>query len=193
MTEKERMLAGLRYNSRDPELLGRYHEVRELLGAFRQTSSKNDERKSEILKSLFGGVGKDVWIEAPFFCDYGEQIHIGNHVFINYNCVFLDSNTITIGDHVLIGPGVQIYTASHPLNADERINIKENSYFTTSKPVEIGRKCWIGGGSLIMPGISIGARTTIGAGSVVTKSMPADVFAAGNPCKVIRDLLNKKK
>lgn len=188
MTEKERMLAGLPYNSRDPELLARYHKVRELLGAFRQASSENYERKSQILNSLFGSAGEDVWIEAPFYCDYGEQIHIGNHVFINYNCVFLDSNTITINDHVLIGPGVQIYTASHPLKADERINTKEKSYFTTSKPVEIGEKCWIGGGTLIMPGIAIGSKTTIGAGSVVTKSIPENVFAAGNPCKIIRKL-----
>lgn len=182
------MLAGLPYNSRDSELLRRYHKVRELLNAFNQSSSDNYERKSEIFKSLFGSVGEDVWIEAPFYCDYGEQIYIGNHVFINYSCVFLDSNTITINDHVLIGPGVQIYTASHPLKADERININEKSYLTTSKPVEIGEQCWIGGGTFIMPGITIGSKTTIGAGSVVTKPIPANVFAAGNPCKIVRKL-----
>ncbi|MFZ4628687.1 MAG: sugar O-acetyltransferase, partial [Blastocatellia bacterium] len=136
-------------------------------------------------------LGRDVWIELPFFCDYGENIHLGDGVFINYNCVLLDDNRIEVGDHVLIGPAVQIYTATHPLLAADRISGGEAGqapYVTRTAPVRIGAQAWIGGGAILLPGVEIGARTTIGAGSVVTRSIPADVFAGGNPCRVIREL-----
>jgi maltose O-acetyltransferase len=193
-TEKERMLAGEAYNSRDPELLARYRKARELLKAFAETPSTEAVRKQHILAELFGRLGRDVWIEAPFFCDYGENIFIGSNVFVNYNCVFLDCNRIFIGDNVLIGPAVQIYTATHPLAAAERIQRDQagetNSvgYLTRALPVHIGNNVWVGGAAILMPGIEIGENTTIGAGSVVTKSVPADCFAAGNPCRVIREL-----
>jgi maltose O-acetyltransferase len=190
MTEKEKMLAGELYSSRDPELLGRYHEVRKLLLEYNHLPSKNLDKKEHILASILGDLGENVWIESPFFCDYGEQIRIGSNVFINYNCIFLDSNSITIGDNTLIGPAVQVYTATHPLKAEERINTDPSciTYLTSSKPVKIGRNCWIGGGAILMPGVSIGDHTTIGAGSVVTKSLPENCFAAGNPCNIKKEL-----
>lgn len=150
--------------------------------------------KRKILGELLGRIGDDVWIEAPFFCDYGVHIAIGRGTFVNYNCVFLDSNRISIGADTLIGPSVQVYTATHPLPAHERIQTEsvdgdEYTYhLTRAQPVTIGNKVWIGGGAVIMPGVTIGDNTTIGAGSVVTKSVPPDCFAAGNPCTIIRRL-----
>lgn len=180
------MLIGENYNSRDPELLDRYYLVRSLLYDFNYTRPSEMEQKEKILTDLFGSLGENVWIEAPFFCDYGEQIHISNNVFINYNCVFLDSNTIHVGEDTLIGPSVQIFTVTHPLNSSDRIT--DSGYLTSSKPVSIEEKCWIGGGVMLMPGVTIGKNSTIGAGSVVTKSIPENCFAAGNPCRVINNL-----
>lgn len=190
-TEKERMLAGEIYNSRDPELLTIHHHAQKLLKSFSNTPSTDTETKQKILASLLGSLGRNVWIESPFFCDYGENIFIGNNVFINYNCVLLDCNRITIGNNVLIGPAVQIYTATHPINAQERIRPSKDdpgltTYVTRAEPVTIGDNTWLGGGAVLMPGVEIGENTTIGAGSVVTKSIPANVFAAGNPCRVIK-------
>lgn len=191
-SEKEKMLAGEPYNSRDPELIARYHLARRLLRQFTEADSTDPAARRAALEGLLGRVGRNVWIEPPFFCDYGENILIGDDVFINYNCVLLDDNLIEIGSGVLIGPAAQIYTASHPLVASERIltgaDGRPEGYLTTTKPVRIGDRAWIGGGALIMPGVEIGAGTTIGAGSVVTKSVPANCFAAGNPCRVIRQL-----
>lgn len=192
-SEKERMLAGEPYRSRDPELLALYHRAQNLLGEFRSAESTELQKKRSVLSALLGRIDDDVWIEAPFFCDYGENIHIGRGVFVNYNCVFLDSNKITIGSDTLIGPGVQIYTAGHPLDAGERVRYESETtpsyYVTRAMPVNIGDRAWIGGGAIVMPGVSIGDNTTIGAGSIVTKSVPANCFAAGNPCAVIRRLV----
>lgn len=191
-SEKEKMLAGEPYNSRDPELIARYHFARQLLRQFAEADSTDPAGRRGALEALLGRVGRNVWIEPPFFCDYGENILIGDDVFINYNCVLLDDNLIEIGSGVLIGPAAQIYTASHPLAADERIltaaDGRPEGYLTTTSPVRIGDRAWIGGGAIILPGVEIGAGTTIGAGSVVTKSVPANCFAAGNPCRVIREL-----
>lgn len=187
MTEKQKMLAGQAYRSRDPELLAIYHRAKQLQAEFAATTSVEGDRREQLLRSLFGTLGAGVWIEPPFFCDYGEQIHIGANCFINYNCVFLDSNRIDIGNNVLIGPAVQIYTASHPLSAKERL-VNDGGYLTLSKPVRVEDNCWLGGGVLLMPGVTIGANSTIGAGSVVTRDIPANRFAAGNPCRVIREI-----
>jgi maltose O-acetyltransferase len=193
-TEKEKMLAGQPYQSRDPELLALYHHARRLLARFGNAASDDAKEKEDILRRLLGRLGTGVWIEAPFFCDYGVNIRIGDNCFINYNCVFLDSNLITIGDNVLIGPAVQLYTATHPLNPEDRIladaggNPLRASYYTRALPISIGDNAWIGGGALIMPGVTIGPGTAIGAGSVVTKDIPAGCFAAGNPCRVVRTL-----
>jgi len=190
MTEKQKMLNGANYNSRDPELLEKYHNARRLLKSFNNLNSDLLDERDNTLTELLKHKGKSVWIETPFFCDYGEFISIGENTFVNTNCMFIDNNNITIGKNGLIGPYVQIYTAEHPLKASDRI-IKENdktSYLTSSKPVTIGDNVWIGGNSVIFPGVTIGNNVTIGAGSVVTKNIPDDVLAFGNPCKVQRKL-----
>ena len=192
MTEKEKMLAGLLYNSRDPELLEMYFTAKELQQAYNQLAPRAVDQRMKLLKQLLRKVEAGVWIEAPFFCDYGKLISIGANTFVNTNCIFLDNNNIKIGENCLIGPYVQIYTAGHPLNAKERIIAKPKpggaTYKTRTRPVNIGDNVWIGGNSSIMPGISIGDNTTIGAGSVVTKNIPANVLAFGNPCKIIEEI-----
>lgn len=184
------MLNGENYNSRDPDLLEQYHKARLLLKKYNHLDSRELQERESILHSLFKACGKGVWIETPFFCDYGEHIYIGANTFINANCIFIDNNKITIGENVLIGPHVQIYTAGHPLKASERIVKTENGthYLTSTKPVTIGDNVWIGGNSVIFPGVSIGNNVTIGAGSVVTKSVPDNVLAFGNPCKIQKEL-----
>jgi maltose O-acetyltransferase len=191
MTEKEKMLGGFPYNSRDPELLSMYHKAMNLLQNYNRLDSTDTHGAATLLTELLGYKGNGVWINAPFFCDYGENISIGDNTFINYNCIFLDDNKITIGSNVLMAPFVQIYTASHPLKASERMvkNPGEKApYVTTTLPVTIGNNVWIGGGAIIMPGVVIGDDVTIGAGSVVTKNIPSGVLAFGNPCKVVRQL-----
>ena len=192
MSEKEKMLAGLHYNSRDPELLERYYLVRKLLAKLTNSSPIDSEQRNELFTSLLGKIGDNVWIETPFFCDYGEHIYIDEGTFINVNAIFLDNNIINIGKNGLIGPGVQLLTASHPLSARERlITSNENlktSYKTFSKPIHIGDNVWIGGNTVVLPGITIGNNVTIGAGSVVTKNIPDNMLAFGNPCKIIRQI-----
>jgi maltose O-acetyltransferase len=194
MTEKQKMLAGEPYRSRDPELLAMYHRARGLLAKFAGIPSFDTEERREVLLDLFGSLGQGTWIEAPFYCDYGVNINLGSDCFINANCVFLDCNTITIGNNVLIGPAVQLYTATHPFAASERLQFddpddpKRSRYVTQALPITIGDDTWIGGGAILMPGIAIGARSTIGAGSVVLESIPEDSLAAGNPCHVLRRL-----
>jgi maltose O-acetyltransferase len=144
--------------------------------------SDGDQRRA-ILRRLFGAGGDTVWMQPPFYCDYGENIHLGERVFFNFNCVVLDVCPVTIGDFTLFGPAVQIYTPLHPLNAAAR---RGKEY---GKPVVIGADVWVGGGAIILPGVSVGPRAVIGAGSVVTRDVPGDVFAAGNPCRVIRENL----
>ncbi|MFZ4376165.1 MAG: sugar O-acetyltransferase [Saprospiraceae bacterium] len=192
MSEKENMLAGLHYNSRDPELIERYYLVRKLLVKLNNSSPIDPEQRNELFTSLLGKMGDNVWIETPFFCDYGEHIYIDEGTFINVNAIFLDNNIINIGKNGLIGPGVQLLTASHPLSARERlITSNENlktSYKTFSKPIHIGDNVWIGGNTVVLPGITIGNNVTIGAGSVVTKNIPDNMLAFGNPCKIIRQI-----
>ncbi|NKI32978.1 sugar O-acetyltransferase [Croceivirga thetidis] len=186
MTEKEKMLGGLAYDSRDPELLEMYHRARSLLLDYNTLNSRMLEERIAILAKLLGTCGLGVWIETPFFCDYGTNISIGANTFVNTNCMFLDNNTIEIGENGLIAPYVQIYTATHPIKASERIHINDGKsrYVTSTKPVRIGDNVWIGGNSIIFPGVTIGDNVTIGAGSVVTKDIPSNVFAFGNPCSV---------
>lgn len=190
MTEFEKMLAGENYNSRDPYLLEIYHQSKALIKEFNLLDSREINRKEKLIKQIFGAMGTHVWIEAPFYCDYGINIEIGDHSFIHTNAVFLDSNKITIGKNALIGPGVHFYTAGHPLKAIDRIIEKEDnvSYLTNSQPIVIGDNVWIGGNSSIMPGVHIGNGVTIGAGSVVTKALPDGVLAFGNPCKIAKSL-----
>jgi maltose O-acetyltransferase len=186
----QKMLDGEAYDSRDPELLELYHRARGLISAYTTCDSRNLEQRNDLMNQLLGKLGNGVWIEAPFFCDYGVNIEIGENTFINTNCMFLDDNKIRIGKNGLIAPYVQIYTATHPLKASERIYQDGDStrYHTLTKSVTIGDNVWIGGNTVIFPGVSIGNNVTIGAGSVVTKDIPDDVLAFGNPCQVVRNL-----
>lgn len=159
---------------------------------YNNTDSENLESKDKILTELLGGRGSNLWITSPFFVDYGNNIYFGNNCEVNMNCTFLDDNKIIIGDNALIAPNVQIYTAFHPTNAKDRFGeMKKDGSFefckTQTAPVHIGNNVWIGGGAIIMPGVTIGDNVVIGAGSVVTKDIPSNKIAYGNPCRVIRD------
>ena len=190
MTEKEKMLSGNPYNTRDPELIAMYHNARKLLQSYNNLDSTSLEKREEILDELLQNKEQGVWIEAPFYCDYGSNITIGENTFVNTNCIFIDNNKITIGKNGLIAPNVQIYTAMHPIKPSERIikTGRQTRYITTTKPVTIGDNVWIGGNAVILPGITIGDNVTIGAGSVVTRSIPNNVLANGNPCEIQKEL-----
>jgi maltose O-acetyltransferase len=181
-TEKEKMLAGELYEPLDPQLDADRRRARELCKRLNESGEDQKDERSGILSQLFGRA-TDAWIQPPFYCDYGTNITLGRKVFFNFNCVVLDVAPVTIGDHVLFGPAVQIYTAMHPQDAAER-----RAGLESGKPIAIGSDVWVGGGAIICPGVNIGARSIIGAGSVVTRDLPEDVFAAGNPCRVIRRL-----
>jgi maltose O-acetyltransferase len=146
------------------------------------TRERDQEIRRRILRELFGRGGDSVWMQPPFFCDYGANILLGERVFFNFNCVVLDVCRVTIGDFTMFGPAVQIYTATHPLDAALR---RQQEF---GKPITIGSDVWVGGGAIICPGVTIGSNTVIGAGSVVTRDVPEGVFAAGNPCRVIRSV-----
>ena len=191
MTEREKMLAGELYDCSDPELLARWHKAKDLVRDYNRLDSEQLTEKDRLLTELLGGRGKNLWITAPFYVDYGNNIFFGNNCEVNMNCTFLDDNTITIGDNALIAPNVQIYTAFHPTNAADRFGTpKEDGSFafckTQTAPVTIGRNVWIGGGAVILPGVRIGDNVVIGAGSVVTHNIPDNSVAVGNPCRVIR-------
>lgn len=179
-TEKQKMLTGELYDAMDTELVADRQRTRALLKQLNATLDVDGPDRAALLKALFGA-DTDVAIQPPFYCDYGDNIKLGRGVFVNFNCVILDVARVTIGDRVLMGPNVQIYAATHPLQASVRRQGLE-----AGKPVNIGDDVWIGGGAIICPGVTIGARSVIGAGSVVTRDIPADVFAAGNPSRVIR-------
>lgn len=192
MTEREKMMAGELYDCGDEELLTQWHKARNLTREYNQCVSEDLQKKDRILRELLGGYGTNLWITAPFYVDYGNNIYFGSNCEVNLNCTFLDTNKITIGDNALIAPGVQIYTAFHPTNARERFGTAkgDDSFVfckTQSAPVTIGDNVWIGGGAIIMPGVTIGDNVVIGAGSIVTKDIPSDKIAYGAPCKVIRD------
>lgn len=181
-TDREKMLAGELYNPLDPELARGRDRARDLCQDLNATREAQQEERRRILRELFGSGGDDVWMQPPFFCDYGSNIFLGRKCFFNFNCVVLDVCRVTIGDYVFFGPAVQVYTATHPLDAV----LRRTQEF--GKPIEIGSDVWVGGGAIICPGVTIGSRCVIGAGSVVTRDIPAGVFAAGNPCRVIREL-----
>ncbi len=183
MTEREKMLAGELYDARDPELQTLRRRARLLIHELNASRDDAEAQRRRLLAELLPQAGEGLWIEPPFYCDYGAHIRLGQGVFFNFDCVVLDVAPVTIGDHVLFGPAVQLYTATHPLDAAAR-----RSGLEAGRPIAIGDDCWIGGGAVINPGVSIGARSVIGAGSVVTRDLPADVFAAGNPCRVIRPI-----
>ena len=178
------------FNTRDDDKIEGLMRARRVLARYNATGPDDAEARRDILVELFGDLAPGVWIEPPFYCDFGDNIRFGPGCFVNLNCVILDGASVEIGSGTLLGPGVQIYATSHPMDPDERIYEVDGvpSYRTFAKPVVIGEKVWIGGGAMIMPGERIGDGTTIGAGSVVTKDVPSRVFAAGNPARVIRRL-----
>jgi len=185
MTEKSKMLSGELYNPNDPVLVAERHRARLLFQTINQLNDDSKKERKKLLYELLEHAGKGLWVEPPFYCDYGYNIHTGKNVFFNFNCVVLDVMKVEIGDHVLIGPDVQIYTATHPLDAKTR-----NSWLEYAKPVRIGNDVWIGGGAIIYPGVNIGNGAVIAAGAVVTKSVPDDVVVGGNPAKILKEIDN---
>lgn len=182
-TEKQKMLAGDYFDPLDPELCADRSRARRLTRALNASGDEDVEVRARLLAELLPRAGGRVWIEPPFHCDYGSNIETGERVFFNFDCVVLDVGPVRIGARVMFGPGVHIYTVTHPLDATARATGLE-----LGKAVEIGDDVWVGGGSIICPGVRIGGRSVIGAGSVVTREVPEGVFAAGNPCRVIRVL-----
>lgn len=182
-SEKEKMLSGAYYNCLDPELVAERLKARSLCQALYALAPDAPAAERAQLHAALFGAPTNVVVTPPFHCDYGSNISFGRNVYFNFNCVILDVAQVTIGDNVLFGPAVQVYTASHPMSVEER---RQGHEF--GKPINIGDDAWIGGGAIICPGVTIGAGTVVGAGSVVTRDLPAGVFAAGNPCKVIRTL-----
>src|SRR6476660_3798394 len=181
-SERDKMLAGELYDPLDPELVRARERARDLCQDLNAARERDEEVRRRILTELFARGGESAWLQPPFYCDYGSNILLGERVYFNFNCVVLDVCQVKIGDFTLFGPAVQIYTATHPMNANER---RKGEF---GKPVTIGSDVWVGGGAIICPGVTIGSRTVIGAGSVVTRGIPASVFALGNPCRVVREI-----
>ena len=176
------MLAGELYDPLDPELVAARGRARDLCQALNGTRESQQAERRRVLRELFGEGGDSAWMQPPFYCDYGVNIRLGTRVFFNFNCIVLDVCEVRIGDFTLFGPGVQILTPLHPFDAA----LRRKQEF--GKPVDIGADVWVGGGALILAGVRVGSRAVIGAGSVVTHDIPEGVFAAGNPCRVIRDV-----
>tara|TARA_R110002049_G_scaffold62170_4_gene166437 strand:- start:1857 stop:2432 length:576 start_codon:yes stop_codon:yes gene_type:complete len=187
-SEKEKMLDGELYLASDETLSKDRFYTRQLLNDLNQNLPGDSTHKVNIAKKLFKHVGKDFGLEPPFYCDYGYNISVGDQVFFNFNCVLLDINSITIGNRSMFGPGVNIYAATHPIDAKTR-----GSQLEFGKPVTIGDDVWVGGGAIICPGVNIGDRSIIAAGAVVTKDVPADVIVGGNPAKIIKYIDQEKK
>jgi maltose O-acetyltransferase len=181
-SERDKMLRGELYDPLDPDLVDARRHARHLCGQLNGTSEDEEEKRRALLVALLGTGGETAWVQPPFHCDYGCNIHLGPRVFLNFNCVILDVCAVRIGEHTLLGPGVQILTPLHPWEAAAR----RTQEF--GRPITIGADVWIGGGALVLAGVRIGSRTVIGAGSVVTRDVPEGVFAAGNPCRVVREL-----
>ncbi|WP_299358087.1 sugar O-acetyltransferase [uncultured Paracoccus sp.] len=181
-TAKQKMLAGDLYNALDPALVAERRRARDLCQQLNASPDAEEDLRRHLCIALFGKGGESVWMQPPFHCDYGSNIELGERVFFNFNCVVLDVCRVTIGDYSMFGPGVQILTPMHPLDAGLR---RKEEY---GQPITIGPDVWVGAGALILPGVSIGAGAVIGAGSVVTRDIPAGVLAAGNPCRVLRKI-----
>lgn len=182
-TEKQKMLDGELYNPTDPELLKGRLNARRLTRLYNQTLETDINERTKLLKELFGSTKETVYIEPTFRCDYGYNIHVGENFYANFNCVFLDVCEIRIGDNCMVAPGVHIYTATHPLHPKERNSGKEYG-----KPVNIGDNVWIGGRSVINPGVNIGNNVVIASGAVVTKDVPDNVVVGGNPTRVLKQI-----
>jgi maltose O-acetyltransferase len=182
-SEKEKMIAGEMYDPLDKQLVEDRIRTRLLIKALNDTREDDTAQRSRIIKELLPDAAPDLWLQPPFYCDYGYNMKVGERVFFNFNCIVLDVAPVTIGSRTMFGPNVQVYTATHPIDHLERSSGKEYA-----KPIVIGEDVWIGGSAVICPGVTIGNRSIIGAGSIVTKDIPDNVIAAGNPCKVIRPI-----
>ena len=183
MNHKERMLANLPYKSWLDGLSEEQLENKKKVYKYNHLEPGNDAEQDRLIKDIIGKTGNNIIIEPPFYCDYGYNIEIGENFFANYNLTVLDVGKVLIGENVQFGPNVSIYTAGHPIHPDSR-----NSGYEYGIGITIGDSVWIGGSTCVMPGVTIGENSVIGAGSVVTKDIPANVIAAGNPCKVIREI-----
>lgn len=182
MTEKQKMLMGIIYNAEEACLIEERNRAKSLTKQYNESRQEDRDHRKYLMGQIFGKLGQNVHLEAPFYLDYGYRTTIGDDFFSNFNLTILDGGGVEIGDRVFIGPNVGIYTANHPIDVRRR----EKGY-EWALPVKIGNKVWIGGGVTILPGVTIGDNTVIAAGSVVTKDIPANVVAAGNPCKVIKE------
>lgn len=188
MNQKDRMLQGLPYKAWLDGLEEERELCKEKVYELNMLAPKDRDKIPEILKSLFGKTGENVWIEPPFHCDYGWNIEVGENFFANYGLTVLDVGRVTIGDNVQIAPNVSIYTAGHPIHPDSR-----NSGYEYGLPITIGNNVWIGGNVVILPGIVIGNNAVIGAGSVVTKDIPDNMIAMGNPCRAVREITDSDR
>lgn len=188
MTEWERMQKGLVYNDFDQDLFNKRVEAKKLFKAYNKTEDEEIDLRNKIMKQLFKNVGENVWIEPDFRCEFGKNITIGDNVYINFGCIILDCSEVTIGSHTLLGPNIGLYAANHSTDATERIN--GGCY---GKPIHIGNNVWLGGDVKVLQGVTIEDNTIIGAGSIVTKDIPDNVIAVGNPCKVIRKITEEDK
>jgi maltose O-acetyltransferase len=181
-TEREKMLAGGLYRL-DDELIALRKKARRLTRGYNDSTADEEDRRREILRELLGAVGPGAHVEPPFHCNYGHNIRAGSGLYMNFGCVVLDNNVVEIGDNVLFGPGVHVYTAHHPFDPETRAQGYE-----LATPVRVGTDVWVGGGAILCPGVRVGDGSVIGAGSVVASDVPPGVVAAGNPCRVIRKL-----
>ena len=184
-TEREKMLAGELYDPLDPELVRLRARARDLCSDLNATREADEAERRRILVDLVAAGGDTVWMQPPFHCDYGSNIHLGEKVFFNFGCVVLDVCPVRIGSFTLFGPAVQIYAATHPMDAELRRKVE------LGRPITIGSDVWVGGGAVICPGVTIGSRAVIGAGSVVTRDVPEGAVVAGNPARVIRGRLGE--
>ena len=189
MMQKEKMLQGELYVPfGDKELAADYKKCKKFLRVFNATTEEEAEKRAEILKSLWGKTGDKPYVEPPFYCDYGCNIYVGDNFYANYDCIILDTNRVVIGNNVLFGPRVCVFAAQHPTDPEvRRLGVE------TSAPVTIGNDVWIGGNTVINPGVCIGNNVIVGSGSVVTRNIPDNVIAAGNPCRILREITDEDK
>ena len=183
MDEKEKMILGELYYANNEELIKERVKAKDLCYEYNNLKPSQEKERKEILKKLLGNTKENFFIEQPFICDYGYNIEIGENFYANHNLTILDCNKVKFGDNVFIAPNCSFYTAGHPLDVETR-----NKGLEYAKPIEVGNNVWIGGNVVILPGVKIGDNAVIGAGSVVTKNIPSNVLAVGNPCKVIREI-----
>lgn len=189
MTEKEKAAAGYLYNANyDKDILTDMGRCKDLCHAFNQTRPSDRDAQYKILRQILGTMGKQITVNAPFWCDYGYNISVGNFFFANHNCQILDGGRVQFGDHVFIAPNCLFTTAEHALDAEQR-----NEGLEVALPITIGNNVWIGAGSVVLGGVTIGDNTVIGAGSVVTKSIPANVIAVGVPCHIVQEITSEDK